>query len=279
MQWERLVNLLRGLGHRVEQIDPGPACPTWCSPPTGRPWWTARCCRRGFATRSGPPKGPATRTGSADMATRSPPSTSTRARVTACSPTAHPGRHRLPHRPAAHAEVAGSSACRCTRLTLVDPWFYHLDTALAVLGRRRDHVLPGRVLPAEPAALRELLPGRDPWPRLRCRGVRAERGLRRPTRAAGRQASHLIERAVGARVRPDRRRPLRAAQVRRQRQVLHPGTARHVRRSDDRADRLQRAAVPARRRNPAEDGRVATYRQGVRCSGASSPAAGLAAAR
>jgi hypothetical protein len=36
-QWTNLRDTYRRLGHTVDEIDPIPGLPTWCSPPTGRP--------------------------------------------------------------------------------------------------------------------------------------------------------------------------------------------------------------------------------------------------
>ena len=59
---------------------------------------------------------------------------------------ADPGRARLPQRPGGgRASWRSCSACRWSACALVDPRFYHLDTALSVLDARYGRVLPGRV--------------------------------------------------------------------------------------------------------------------------------------
>ena len=48
--------------------------------------------------------------------------------------------------PAAHAEAQEVLGRPVVSLRLVDPRFYHLDTALAALDDEQRHLLPGRVL-------------------------------------------------------------------------------------------------------------------------------------
>ena len=96
--------------------------------------------------------------------------------------------------PGAHAEAQELFGVPVISLQLVDPRFYHLDTALAVLDDAHGRVLPGGVLPGQPRRPAAAVPGRDPGHRGRRRGARPERGLRRPPRRA----------AVGGR-RPGRR--------------------------------------------------------------------------
>ena len=80
---------------------------------------------------------------------------STRARATSwwSATRSWPARASAPS-PAAHAEVAGAHRLAVVTLELVDPRFYHLDTALAVLDDRHGRLLPGRVLPGHQAVLR-----------------------------------------------------------------------------------------------------------------------------
>jgi arginine dihydrolase len=58
----------------------------------------------------------------------------------------------------AHAEAAEYLGLPVVTLRLVDPYFYHLDTALAVLGHDEIMYYPGAFSPESRAVLRELYP-------------------------------------------------------------------------------------------------------------------------
>ncbi|WP_152361476.1 dimethylargininase [Microlunatus speluncae] len=60
--------------------------------------------------------------------------------------------------PAAHAEVARLTGLEVITLELIDPRFYHLDTALAVLGDDSIAYLPGAFAPASRAELARRYP-------------------------------------------------------------------------------------------------------------------------
>ena len=62
-----------------------------------------------------------------------------------------PGRLRFPHRPARTRRGRRPLGMPVIGLELVDPRFYHLDTALAVLDDDHDRVLPAGVRQALPA--------------------------------------------------------------------------------------------------------------------------------
>jgi N-dimethylarginine dimethylaminohydrolase len=59
---------------------------------------------------------------------------------------------------AAHAEAQECLGMPVVSLTLVDPYFYHLDTALAVLDHEQIMYYPGAFSPASRRVLRELYP-------------------------------------------------------------------------------------------------------------------------
>ncbi|MFG2887612.1 dimethylargininase [Streptomyces sp. NPDC048297] len=61
--------------------------------------------------------------------------------------------------PRAHTELEEVLGRRVVTLNLVDPRFYHLDTALAVLSDTEVMYYPGAFSPQSLAALRELYPG------------------------------------------------------------------------------------------------------------------------
>ena len=60
--------------------------------------------------------------------------------------------------PRAHAEAAEYFGLPVITLNLVDPYFYHLDTALAVLDHEEIMYYPGAFSPSSRALLRELYP-------------------------------------------------------------------------------------------------------------------------
>lgn len=60
--------------------------------------------------------------------------------------------------PLAHREVAEVLGVPLVPLTLVDPYFYHLDTALAVLDAETIAFHPGAFAPGSAAAIRRLYP-------------------------------------------------------------------------------------------------------------------------
>jgi N-dimethylarginine dimethylaminohydrolase len=60
--------------------------------------------------------------------------------------------------PAAHAEAGVALGLPVVTLELVDPRYYHLDTALCVLGPDEIAYFPGAFSPGSQAALRELYP-------------------------------------------------------------------------------------------------------------------------
>ena len=128
---------------------------------------------------------------------------------------------------AAHAELAELFGRPVVSLELVDPHYYHLDTALAVLstrpGRPADRLLPAGVLRRlAGASCAQLLPRRDRSPPSATpspSGLNAVSDGHNVVVAPG--AVDLAAALARARLRPDPRRHQRAAQGRRRRQVLH----------------------------------------------------------
>ena len=130
--------------------------------------------------------------------------------------------------PRAHAEAAAVlRRAEVVPLELVDPRYYHLDTALAVLDDGTTIAwLPEAFTPGRQAVLRERVPRRVVADAADAAvlGLNAVSDGRhvvpaRPGPAAGRRA-----RRARLRARPDR--PVRAAQGRRRTEVLHVGGAR-----------------------------------------------------
>ena len=148
------------LGHRVDVLDPAArACPTWSTRPTARPCWTGPCSAPGSATASARAEAAAHRAwfrggrlpaggrrrafvneGEGDLLVAGRPGT----RCCWPAPASAPTRARTP-RPAA---VLGRPVLP---LELVDPRYYHLDTALAVLDGDTIAWLPEAFSPASRA--------------------------------------------------------------------------------------------------------------------------------
>ena len=108
--------------------------------------------------------------------------------------------------PATPAELEATFGMPAIGVRLVDPRYYHLDTALCVLDADTAAYYP-------PRANRGIGRGR--------RGAWPERGQRRPPRGPARAGHRPRGPARGARLRADRRGPVRAAQGRRRAEVLH----------------------------------------------------------
>ena len=231
-QWEDLRDRYRALGHTVEELRTRtPTCPTWCSRRTAPPSSTAGCSAPGSPIRSAPARPRCTlawfrahgftdvrepehvNEGEGDFA------------VTASWLLAGRG---FRSSPLSHAEAQEFFGRPVIGLDLVDPRYYHLDTALCVLDDtlgRRGHVLPGRVLARQPRGAGPALPRRaDRRPRRTRRRSASTRSATAATCCCPRRrwvCSHPLRER---RLRADRDGPERAAQGRRQREVLHPGT-------------------------------------------------------
>ena len=125
--------------------------------------------------------------------------------------------------PGAHGEVQELFGIPVVSLQLVDPRFYHLDTALAVLGDHDVAYYPQAFQPGQPGRPAAAVPRRDPRRRGGRDGAGPQRRLRRPARRAARRRPGPRRSTARAGLRAGRRGSERAAQGRRQRQVLHAG--------------------------------------------------------
>ena len=230
-QWEALRDTYLELGpHGRASSTRSPGLPDMVFAANGAPGRRRHACSaRSSATRSGPAEGPAYLRWFAEQRVRpvhERRSTSTRARATSSSlGDVHAGRHRLPHRAAAHAEAQEFFGRPVITLQLVDPRYYHLDTAL--VRRSTDaHVayFPEAFSPGSQAVLRRLFPDAVIADRRRRRRARPQRGQRRPQRGAARRrpATWPLE-LPSAGYETDPGRPVRAAQGRRRPEVLHAG--------------------------------------------------------
>ena len=103
--------------------------------------------------------------------------------------------------PRSHGELAAIFGREVVSLKLVDPRFYHLDTALAVLdARRRAHRLPTRRVRRGVArrCCAERFPDAILVDRRRRRGARPQRGQRRPQRRHRRRAPRAARRSCAS---------------------------------------------------------------------------------
>jgi N-dimethylarginine dimethylaminohydrolase len=141
MQWERLINLFLGLGHQVEQIPPVPGLPDMVFAANGATMVDGKVLSARFRYPQRVDEGPAyadwfrergyrvhdaehINEGEGDyLVTGSRILAGTGFRTDAAS----------------HAEAARFFGRPVQSLTLVDPRFYHLDTALAVLDGTPGH--------------------------------------------------------------------------------------------------------------------------------------------
>ena len=108
-------------------------------------------------------------------------------------------------------------------LELVDPRFYHLDTALAVLDDTTIAYYPPAFSDEARTKLLELFPDAIEVAERRRQCARPQRRVRRPERRHARRRHRLRRAAARGRIPADRCRPVRTAQGRRIRQMLHAG--------------------------------------------------------
>ncbi|GAB3979772.1 arginine deiminase-related protein [Actinoallomurus acanthiterrae] len=159
-QWERLRSLYRGLGHRVELIDPIPGLPDMVFAANGATVVGGQVLAARFRHAEREAEGPAyaewfrrrgypvhvgehVNEGEGDFL------------VTGDRILAGCGFRTDPH---AHAEAERFLGLPVVGLTLVDPRLYHLDTALAVLDHEEIMYYPEAFSPESQATLRELYP-------------------------------------------------------------------------------------------------------------------------
>lgn len=160
-QWERLRDVLRGLGHHVSEMTPVPDLPDMVFTANGAIVVDGRVLLANFRYTERVPETSAHHewfraNGFADIH---------RARWTNegegdCLPAGDRilcGTGFRTSR-AAHNEIADVLGRRVVGLTLVDPRFYHLDTALAVLSADDIMYYPEAFSPASRATLRALYP-------------------------------------------------------------------------------------------------------------------------
>lgn len=160
MQWERLINLFLGLGHQVEQIQPVPGLPDMVFAANGATMVDGKVLSARFRYPQRVDEGPAyadwfrergyqvheaehINEGEGDYL------------VTGSRILAGAG---FRTDPLSHDEAARFFGRPVQSLTLVDPRFYHLDTALAVLDHDEIMYYPKAFSAESQAVLRELYP-------------------------------------------------------------------------------------------------------------------------
>lgn len=233
-QWEDLRDRYRALGHTVEELPPHPAFPDMVFAANGATVVDGRVlgARFAFAERHGEAAVhaewyrrhgfPAVREpqnvneGEGDFV------------VTASWLLAGRG---FRSSPLSHAEAQEYFTRPVIGLDLVDPRYYHLDTALCVLdpgsgepgGAAEVMYYPGAFSAGSRAVLRRLFPDALLMRPGRRGGVRAERGVRRAACAAAPGRGGALRPAAGAGVRADRDGSHRAAEGRGEREVCDGG--------------------------------------------------------
>jgi N-dimethylarginine dimethylaminohydrolase len=160
VQWERLVNLFLGLGHQVEFIDALPGMPDMVFAANGALVVDGKALAARFRYDQRVPEGPAyadwlrsrgyqvtlaehINEGEGDYLTTDS------ALLAGTGFRTDPG---------SHAEAARLFGRPVHTLTLVDPRYYHLDTALAVLDGDEIMYYPAAFAPDSQRLLRELYP-------------------------------------------------------------------------------------------------------------------------
>jgi N-dimethylarginine dimethylaminohydrolase len=146
-QWSRLVAAYRGAGHRVDLLDPLPGLPDMVFAANGATVIDGRVLPARFAhaersAEAGAHAAWHARNGIlyGARATATPVAVNeAEGDFAVLSSTVLAG-HGFRTTPAAHRELAALTGHEVVGLELVDPRFYHLDVALAVLDADRDHI-------------------------------------------------------------------------------------------------------------------------------------------
>lgn len=161
-QWETLYRLLRGLGHTVELVDPVPGLPDMVFAANGATVIDGRVLVATFRHEQRAPEAPAYE--------RWFRAHGYRAVRRAYGVNEGEGDHLVAAglilaadgsrtKRDSHGESRAYFGRPVVALTLVDPMFYHLDTALAVLNHSEVMYYPAAFNPESRARLRRLFPG------------------------------------------------------------------------------------------------------------------------
>ena len=161
-QWTRLRDTYQGLGHRVDLVEPVAGLPDMVFAANGGIVSGGRAMASSFTHPQRQPEGAAYRdwfeAAGFAPATQSVAQNEGEGDLLTLGPIMLGGTGFRTSR-AAHAEVSEYFGVPVITLELVDPRFYHLDTALAVLDERTIAYFPGAFSAASNAALRHLFPG------------------------------------------------------------------------------------------------------------------------
>jgi N-dimethylarginine dimethylaminohydrolase len=159
-QWERLRDVYRELGHTVEEIEPLPGLPDMVFAANGGTVVDGRALAVQFRDPQRADEAPAYRTWfeRAGFEVHDPKHTNEgEGDILLAGDLILAGTgFRTAH--AAHPQLQELFGRPVITLTLVDPRFYHLDTALCVLDDRTVAYLPEAFSPGSRAALRRLFP-------------------------------------------------------------------------------------------------------------------------
>lgn len=160
LQWEHLRRVYAGLGHRVELIEPLPGLPDMVFAANGATVVSGRVLSARFRHPQRAAEGPAYldwfrrrgyRTRDAELVNEGEGDYLVAGHRILAGTGFRTDRR-------SHAEAAGFFRRPVVSLTLVDPRFYHLDTALAVLDRDEIMYYPGAFSEQSQAQLRRLYP-------------------------------------------------------------------------------------------------------------------------
>jgi hypothetical protein len=224
-QWENLRQTYLDLGHTVELIEPLPGLPDMVFAANGATVVDGKVLAVQFRDPNGPTRRRRTVAGSRGRLRGARLEAHQRGRGRHPAGRRLPaGRHRIPHRARRALQTQEVFGRPVITLQLVDPAYYHLDTALCVLDEHNVAYLPSAFSPAR---------------RRCCAGCSRTRSSprRRTPRCSGLNAVSdgapwccrcrppPDRRAARARLPDHRGRRVRAAQGRRRTQVLHAGGA------------------------------------------------------
>jgi N-dimethylarginine dimethylaminohydrolase len=160
-QWYRLYELLLALGHRVELVEPVPGLPDMVFAANAATVVDGRVLVANFRHAQ---RGPEARAYEAWFRAHG-------FEEVRCATRVNEGQgdhlltdglilagHGFRTDPASHPEIGGFLRCRVVPLALVDPRFYHLDTALAALAEGEVMYYPGAFSTAAANRLAALFP-------------------------------------------------------------------------------------------------------------------------
>lgn len=166
-QWENLRDVYRALGHAVSFIEPLPGLPDMVFAANGGLVVDGKALGARFAKPQRQPEGPAYSAWlKADESVVEFSDTEADNEgegdfldvgEVILAGTANTDRHRRTARPA-HAEAQEYFGKPVVSLTLVDPRYYHLDTALTVLGEHDVAYFPPAFSPGSRSVLRRMFP-------------------------------------------------------------------------------------------------------------------------